>query len=537
MKLERLHEYILPTVATLIGMGLAAYCGMLSGNGQTSTLVSLLFGLTVAFALLILRAKIWMVIPITFTLTGQISLMPLPFAVKDIVIMTVFIAFLILKALKVVNFKPKLEMVDFWMFAMLFYLVTVYLRNPVGVDALGSDRVGGKPYFAVFIAGLAYWILSRAALAPQQVLILLAMMCLGRMSEGFLSMIAFHFPQTVPVLTEFYSTIEKQTYEASDVRAVIMGEGTNRQAYLGMIGSPLILALWSIFRPLTVINPLYIFRFIVFLLGIGCIFASGFRNMFATAIATMYLASYLRRGTTDVLRLSMLALPMIILLIAGQGTLYELPRSAQRALSFLPGRWDPISVADAQGSTEWRTMMWKAALSEDKYIKNKLLGDGFGFSQRDLAVMMANQRDDSTEAQQENMLIVGGVHSGPISAIRFVGAVGMVIFIGLLIVMAWTAWRLAKRAQGTPYLPIALFIGLPIIWEPINYVFIFGGYDGALPNAIFGVGMLKMLSYSLEAYIPQPALAAVDQSVPMRNPIWERPPIPVSAKRVAGQGS
>lgn len=532
MKLDRLHEYILPTVVTLGGMGFAAYCGHLTGNGQTSTLATILVAVVLLTTFLTFRERIWVLVPTTFALTGQMPILPLPFAVHDITIFAVFIGFLVLKALKIVKLKPRLEAVDWWLIAVLLYLITAYIRNPVGVDALGSERVGGRPYFNVFVAGMAYWILSRALLSPRHALFLLGLICFGRMSEGILDFVVYRIPALAPVLSEFYSTVTQQGDSAQDAARLSADEGTGRQVFLALIGNPLILVLWSLYRPLTVINPLYIGRFAIFIFAMWCVFASGFRSSFAAAVATMYFAAYFRRGAQDVMRLSMLAVPILMLVIAGQGTLFELPRSAQRAMSFLPGQWDPVSVAEAKGSTEWRTMMWKAMLTEDKYIHNKWLGDGFGFSQRDLAVMLANQVSGAPEDAQENLLIVGGIHSGPISTVRYVGVVGLALFIGLLIVMARTAWRLIRRAEGTEYYPLALFIGLPLIWEPVNYIFIFGGYDSALPTAVFGVGMLKMLTHSLDAYAAQSAAKTAktaDTPAPRRAPEWQRPPLPAGA--------
>ena len=94
-------------------------------------------------------------------------------------------------------------------------------------------------------------------------------------------------------------------------------------------------------------------------------------------------------------------------------------------------------------------------------------------------------------------MITGGVHSGPVSSIRYVGAVGMVMFMILLVLMAREAVRLVRLARGTDYFILALFVAVPIVWEPINFVFIFGGYESGLPNAIISIGLLKVLANTL----------------------------------------
>jgi O-antigen ligase len=170
----------------------------------------------------------------------------------------------------------------------------------------------------------------------------------------------------------------------------------------------------------------------------------------------------------------------------------------QRALSFLPGRWDPVAVADASNSTQWRLEMWKIMLTEDKYIDSKWLGDGFGLSKRQLAVMSAQRQFG--DIGQEDFLTLGNVHSGPLSTIRYAGYVGLFIFMTLLITTARIAWRLTQRAKGSPYFALALFICIPLIYSPFSYVFVFGSFDSALPSAIYSLGLLKMLSNSLDAW-------------------------------------
>ena len=94
-------------------------------------------------------------------------------------------------------------------------------------------------------------------------------------------------------------------------------------------------------------------------------------------------------------------------------------------------------------------------------------------------------------------MIIGSFHNGPLSTVRFVGIVGLLLYSTFIIYSAVYAWRLIRQTDGTDFFPLALFIGLAIIWEPVNYTFIFGAFDSGLPNALFNAGMLKMLQNSL----------------------------------------
>ena len=103
------------------------------------------------------------------------------------------------------------------------------------------------------------------------------------------------------------------------------------------------------------------------------------------------------------------------------------------------------------------------------------MGDGFGFSRAELMAMERRQFLVG-EISQEDFMLIGSFHNGPLSAIRFVGVVGMLLYYVLLITSAVYARRLIRATEDTAFFPFALFIGLAMIWEPFNYTFVFGAY-------------------------------------------------------------
>jgi hypothetical protein len=58
--------------------------------------------------------------------------------------------------------------------------------------------------------------------------------------------------------------------------------------------------------------------------------------------------------------------------------------------------------------------------------------------------------------------------------------------------MAWLAWQTCKRARETKAFSLALFVGIPIIYEPFNFVFVFGGLDSNYSQLLFWAGLLTM---------------------------------------------
>lgn len=499
MRVERLPEYVTTVTVTAAGIAFALYCGTLTGSGQTQV-VMMIFGLMTALAILLaLKGAIWILIPITWPLIGVIPSLPVPLALRDIVILYVLASFFVLKALKVIRFRPEFNRLDGLMLANVVYLATVFVRNPVGTYLFQSERVGGRPYLNVAIAFAAFIVLCHAHAGPRVARWLPFGMVLANMVEGFLAIIATNFPRLVPILSRFYGSAAFAP-DTSILSAQPQADGSGRNTVLRDIGHPLVVALYSRYNPSTLLNPFYIFRFSLFLAGVCLILLSGFRsNIVAIGIGFM-LVTYFRGGGRAVLRWIGVGTPLLILLIVLQGTLYELPRSAQRALSFLPGKWDPIAVAEARHSTDWRLFMWKNVWNSDRYIQNKLLGDGFGFSTIEMSIMARGNYQMTPEETQETYMVMGEYHSGPLSAIRDVGAVGLLLFVGLLIALAREGWMMIRRCQGGPYEFLAYFVGIPLIYEPFQFVVVYGSFKENITIAIVSVGMIKMLKNSLDRY-------------------------------------
>jgi hypothetical protein len=384
------------------------------------------------------------------------------------------------------------------MWVVLAYVLSVFLRNPVGTESLGSNRVGGKPYVDVIIAYLGYWVLARASVGLRQARFVPLLTLFGTSASAALNFLSYRLPWLVGPISMVYAGIAAAENNA-DMFAEFQDEGA-RYFYLQGVGISLTNAACSLWRPLTLVNPLHFRRFVCFMLGIGAILLSGFRSGFFGVAEIFLLSSYFRGGWREAMRVTMVGGGLLVFIMIGQGRLFDLPYPAQRALSFLPGKWDESAKMEAQGSTEWRLEMWEAMLTGNKYIQNKWLGDGFGFTHQQLEIMTANMMTGTTEDQQENLMINGGVHSGPVTAIRYVGYIGLLMFLIFLVLLACYAVRLIRRARGTPLFPVAFVFGAGLILYPFNYVFIFGSFDGDLPNAIMSLGYLKLIQNSLDAY-------------------------------------
>lgn len=506
-------------ITLIVGLLVAFALGKLAGNGDFEKIAAIVT-ITVAFLVcMILKTRIWLIIPFCWTLTGQISVLPLPFSVRELAALTVFALFLGFYALKLIPKSHPTGWIDGLVILNVCYLATVYLRNPVGLSAFGSSMVGGRPYFSVFIACLVFWILSRVSIGEKMATRLPLVLFMGPMLMSTIGLFTYWFPSTVPFIAPFYNGLSIENYMESQQSPIEVAgpEGSGRITSLAPVGQIGILALASYFRPISFLLPINPIRFILFSLFVLATLLSGFRGAFINVGVSMLLSSHYRSGSKDVLRILFFSGAVLLVAIIGNGTMFTLPLSVQRTLSFLPGHWDERAAEEATDSTNWRTKMWKEVWFSDKWIKNKILGDGFGFSEYDLRIMQEGAwggpgfiGGSTSEAQ----MIQGAYHSGPLSAIRYVGIIGLLLYVALLLLLASQAVKFIRRATGTAFLPAALFIGIPLIFEPFNYLFIFGGYDSGISNTIFNAALLKMLDVSLKK--------VVDNTTPIPSSIEDR---------------
>lgn len=501
MHLERLREYFTILLVTVCGVLLALYAGAKAGAGEFKLVLAAMGGLLLLIIGSKAGEKTWLLIPLSMSLDGFIPALGLGITIHNFVVLYVFGIFLILKCFKRNLRKPIFDLADVFLLLLLGLLAFAFFRNPTGALGFGSERIGGRPYSLVAIACFGYWVLSRVTITPREALWLPVGMVASNLLHAGAAFIGDMFPTLGGFLVKFYSGFAPRSLQTLSTAAVDPDAGTGRTTYLGRAGSSMMQAICSYFKPLSAMLPIYPLSSLIFYSGMLAVLLSGFRSGLAGVILFFLLAGWFRSGVSHLVLSTLIVAPLLAILMIGQGTLFELPRSAQRTLSFLPGHWDPIAVSDAEGSTEWRMEMWIEALTTDRYIKNKILGDGFGADRRDLeAVVTAESRGIRMHLDAEGQAIMGGFHSGPISTIRVVGFVGLIVYYLLTLVMACKAYVLIVRAKNTSYFPFALFTLVSTVYYPLMFTFVFGAFDSDIGRTIVTLGLMKALGASLERY-------------------------------------
>jgi hypothetical protein len=484
--------------ACLLGLVVAVMIGSAVGSSDMRMVAGVIAVIPVAIIFVKLKTNIWVLIPIGWHLSGRLPWLSLPFTVRDLCMLTVIFFFTLFFATRILPWKRKLGTLDYLIYINLAYLATVYLRNPAGFWAMQTSVVGGRPYFEIALAFGAFVILSRVQISDFISRAFPLLLVIPAWCIGVLDLIGRLIPQTGYALNSFYSGVGSSGVSGAFQQEERLGE--TRMTGLLSLGLSSTLFLCAKYNPLTLISPIYPGRFIFLMVAFAAIFLSGFRSALLFALVALLLSAILRGRTKDLWTAAGVSVFALIAIISLQGTVLQLPLTMQRALSWLPGDWNPEVMADAQGSSQWRFEMWAWAWNDDRILRDRTWGQGFGLSLDDMNLiassMMAGQSGASLlgGSDRENFMIMGTFHSGPLSTIKYIGVVGFCLYYPLMCYMALAAWRLCKSARGTKAFTLSLFIGIPIIYEPFNFVVIFGGLDSNYSQMLFWAGLLNMTS-------------------------------------------
>lgn len=498
---------LLPWIIVPLGLAFAMWAGTAVAEGQTMILLAILGAVLGLIVVLGTGRSIWLLIPLCWPLSGSISLLPLPFSVRELAVFAAFGAFCAQVAMKQFKgiLKPPADYLDLFVGLNILIIVAMFLRHPVGVAALGGDTVGGRPYLLVATGLMAFFLLSRCLAAPKLAYWLPILMLGPNFIVALLSVLTYVFPPLAPVIAPFYSGITVSTYMQQEFGTggaevpTTLSEG--RFQGLSSVGTPILMAMVAYYSPskiLGVFSRPWLFACLVF--GFLSLSMAGFRSGLFQAIAYFLIATYLWERGIGIFRMILLGVTALALTIAVQSVI-PLPNSIQRSLSFIPGPWSEQVKDGSKSSTDWRVEMWKIALTTDRYIQNKVLGDGFGFTAKELEIMRSADFGGTGfiggEANMESFMVTGSYHSGPVSTIRFAGYVGLGAILMLQIAIAFYSVKMLRLAWNTAYRPLAIFLVLDAVYRPFHFVFVFGEYRGDLPQAFFTCGMLKMLHNSL----------------------------------------
>lgn len=466
-------------VIFILGMFVAIWLGLSLVTEQFETLLKVSVASILIVAILLGR-RVWLLL-ILFSSMNVVLMRG--FGTLEIG-QAVFITFsLILFMMRKLRLNFQFRELEVWALLIIICILQTYLRNPVGLNLFGSGNVGGKPYVILGLTITTAAILSRMVVEEKEIRWAMWTTIIGSL---------IGIPGTILRYGGLGNNPMDQGEPDSLARVPVMG------VFSALLAR--ILVSWT--SPLRAFfHPGWGF---VLLVSVAAAGASGYRNSIAM-VGLIYLVGICYRSGGFGLFGSLLAGSFSLLLLALINLNFPLPGNIQRALSPLPGTWEAKYKNQAALSTEWRIEMWKEALTSDRWIHDKILGDGVGMTAEQLA---QNQRLDATTVgksasgsgllvQQENMLVNGSYHSGPVHTIRAVGYVGLIILLLAMIRVAVHAHRQIQRCKGTEWFTVSLFFCVPLIVQPFFFVFIFGEFHTGVAFTVTGIAMVRILENGL----------------------------------------
>lgn len=496
----------------VVALLLAVLIGSLLVTDQFVALACVGGGAVLAFCFW-LGKDIWLLIPFSYLLSLQFPWLPGGLPPSQICVLIATAWFLFLLAMRKVRLQIRITSLEISAFLVLLSVLQVYLRNPVGLAVFGSDLIGARPYFNVAVAAMGGVLLGTVVVTPEKIRSAMHWMLAGGIISFCLNIIPFIAPSLIPITGRLYGAMGG--YRELQPGMPMVQEAGNAGRIMPATEIGILLSRWLSSRMNPLKKLLHPFWLMMILTSVAAVAFGGFRSGFAAVVFNFAFGTFYWGRLGSFITGAFLGATAVAL-VAFINLLAPLPPNVQRTLSFLPGTWEKRIVEDAEGSTAWRVEMWKEALTTDRYIHNKMLGDGLGFSARELAaqkLMEGLQASGASgfDVQRDYVLVTGEYHSGLVQTIRVTGYVGLVLLLAAMTLNAVRAHRLIARVRGTQYFVVVCFFCIPMVWHPIFFTFVYGAFGTDLPLLLINMGFLRMMENNL---LPAITSAATERKVP-----------------------
>jgi hypothetical protein len=394
--------------------------------------------------------------------------------------------------------------------AMVF--MTAELNDGIQLQHMGGGGAGGgRKYLDIFIGIATFFALTSQAIPRERrkFYLMLYMLpgLLGLVSDLFaylpspLNEINLLFPPTA-----YYNAEEGVTIGKTRLFAVAGAMGTVMFYMLARYG---LRGIFSAQRPWRA--GIFALAFLMSLLG-------GFRSSLGGLGATMLLMFFLEGMQRSRL--------VPVLLVAGvlAGTLLtafsdKLPFTFQRSMSFLPLKWDPEVLVDAEGSSEWRYAIWRATWP--KVPEHLLLGKGYNISAEDYEMTgqgtFSRIKSSHIDAGDDALTFSSDYHSGPLSTLMpfgLWGGIGILWLMGACIYVTYHNYR-----YGDPELTtMNAFFFANSLTSPIFFMFVVGAFTQSVAGIASAVGFSIAMNGGMARPQPKPVVNPVIKSRAVRAP-------------------
>ena len=361
--LERPHLFVAP-VALLF---LSVFVALAIGHGEFFNVGIVIGGLLAATLALVLGRNYWLMIPLAFS--AELPAIPLEGRLIElgeaaiVICSGIFVARFALRQQRLTVFRMSHA-------AVLLYTawaVFIFWQNPVWLS-VASGELGGARFYAKIVMGCAaFIILANQQVGERESRTIIILMLIGAGISTTRNIASYYIPALGGTA-------------ALDMGAVSGGPATTDSYYSWhqyIAGVPFLIMvlLFSRYRAKEIFTLQRVWAPVLLVVCTVVILLSGKRAGAASIPACAMTAALIRREYGYLMLWVGGAVTAGILLVAGQGSLFHLPQTAQRALSWLPGQWDSDLESFEGGQDEFRTTLRR--LAWEKIQRDPWIGRGY----------------------------------------------------------------------------------------------------------------------------------------------------------------
>lgn len=466
-------------VGALIAFGgliVAVFLGKLIAEGNLLMPALLVAGLLALIFVMSLGNYYWLLLPAGFCLgIPAIPLGARAFEFWEVCIMGVGALFIARLCMKRENlFFSRWENIGVILYCA--WVALIYLQNPAGLLTLGAGVGGLRFYVNIAMAAAAFFIISSKTVDEKTSKLIILIILLGALTTtGYQVFSTLWGGRNASVTADgddFYSW-----HQALSRLPIIFG------AYL--------FARYKLRDIFGFSNPLASFGWLLLLL---IALYSGKRAALGVFLIYPFLAAFLRTANRGpAFFYALFATCALALVIMGNRQIYELPLGAQRALSILPGDWDPAVKAGSESGSADAFREKMRELAWEKIQQRPLIGKGTGIDLDDIRGL-----DITADYAQIALLAAGSSwHSTWFGIAADFGIPAAFIWAFYLAISIHTAyWVYTRSPEGSYRKVLAGFIFLTIL-AALARSYTSGTSYGVCVEQWWMFGILVAMKYSM----------------------------------------
>jgi hypothetical protein len=502
-------------------------------GGNTTPLV-LIFGLGLLLIFLfVLKDRCWMMIPFSMPIEGNLNFLPLNFTIYEISILYVM-AYMLLQKIMGREIQIRLGPAFFWIPLAGVLAIHGYhwvQSGDIGIRSLGGTGWGGRTYFKLFFYALTVpLICSFSGSSWKDFQRVPLVFFLGTFVDIVPQTISTLIPATAPYIFRVYSGVNIGEY-SKEIAGAFGGHGITRIGQFGKVGYALGLLVVSYFPFYTWLNPARLWVLPSLVLAFLCSAFSGFRSSIFNFCMAVFGGIYATARWRALLLIPVGALAIAVV-AASQKVIVDYPDSIQRALSFLPGQWNPAPAAEAKDSSKWRVEMRELFFSE-YFQKAPLIGLGYHFDSKfaleyqDVYLRIAQLQTNDPYHMVRGFIERRNPHEGDLHLLLTGGIFVMVFFVIFCLSLVFFVLKILHRTPVRQIAPLETWATALIIQQVAAFFVVYGDLAPTLGSLcpIFAIlyaaeKLRPAFETSTAATIPPPM-----QPGPVLSPshAWGRP--------------